>query len=241
MPAVSNKFEMFNRQVEQLWRRGKGRRTVAEQVLPEDFTGQIYLKARELHALNVSRRAELQEELQEVETAIATARLARPLGVIRDAAQVGRQPGIFDSPDDWSAIAPVDRGARFTTDETLAHKRKTLAPLQRRQAWLNAEISRLNAEVSNLEKIGKMATNGDKALLVYLAQGWAQKLEVGSEFVAQAAAAKLSPHYAFTASDMFGNPWPEEALDDDGNFDDDGGKLRGRVNYQEEVFYHVPE
>jgi hypothetical protein len=215
MPRVDELFQDVTAMIQKHADRRK-RKFQHQELLPEDFCGQIFVKARDEAAKIRERMDWLEGQLQRVNAELKEARAE----VIRACAHCwipGRRTGniLFD----FEVTDPQPDPNRLQLSPSALKMRQQKAyPLMKHKQAIERELSNRQLELSELKKIAERAGCGDVSLIFFLTDEWRSKLEISTSLFG-----KLPPAARLMGTrmvvDPFGNVLPQEAIGDDGKPD----------------------
>lgn len=224
MPSAQSFRDYFEVLHERILRRADARE-LAGSVLPPDFTGQVFNRAREEAARIRARIAVLDAAIGECRQELAAAekqvRALQPI-ILSAPRRRGDILGEF-------AIEPGKAtGGRIRSQEALEARQKLVEPLRRRLQALERERWLRGQELGQLRRIAGAAGSGEVALIHHLSDAWRSRLEIGPATLGKLpkpARALLGGNTLYV--DSAGRPLPPEALDEEGKPD---MPPRGRVS-----------
>lgn len=197
------------------WLKGVAQRLFAreqehkeEALLPEDFTGQVYLRAREQAAAIRARLGEIEAELGRIEAEIRQIR--RDVFAASEPATIPakRRGDILTQFE----IVPARSDPNFRQKGPKACEvAKQLYPLEVYHRKLMAEQQGRLSELGDLRRIATLAGDGSPAVIAWLAGKWSSTFGFGTGMNLPKPA-KLSGRIVGLC-DILGNPLPKEALD----------------------------
>lgn len=215
MPRVTELTDRFADLVKSGIERRKRMRQ-HENLLPEDFSGQIFSKARDEAAKIRERMDWLEGQLQRVNAELREARAE----VIRSCSHAwvpGRTRGniLFD----FEVTDPQPDPNRLQlSPKALKMRQEKIYPLVGHKKSIEREISNRQVELSELKKIAERAGAGDVSLIHFLSDSWQARLEIGAGLVGKLPKPVRMVGTRFL-TDPNGNVLPQEAIDASGKPD----------------------
>jgi hypothetical protein len=195
-----------------------------EQLLPADFSGQIFNKIRAEASIIKERLDWLEGQLQRVNAELKEARAE----VIRSCSHAwipGRTRGNILFGFEVTDPQP-DPNKLQLSPKALKMRQEKVYPLMKHKMSIEREISRRQMELCELRRMAERASQGDVTLIYFLSDAWRSRLEIGNALLG-----KLPPPVRMSGSriqvDPYGNPIPEDALDAEGKPDLEGHGWRG--------------
>lgn len=179
-----------------------------EALLPEDFTGQVYLRAREQAAVIRARLDAIAGELGRIEAEIRQIR--RDVFALSEPATIpARRRGDILT---QFFIEPAREDPNFRQKGQRAIEvQKQLGPLETYRARLMAEQQGRLTELADLRRIATLAGDGSPAVIAWLAGRWSSTFGFGAGMNLPKPA-KLSGR-VLGLTDAAGYFLPKEALD----------------------------
>jgi hypothetical protein len=215
MPSVQSFTDYFTALFERRLHRAD-QRDAAAAVLPADFSGAVFTRAREL-------AAEIDAALAALEPEIARARADLQAAEKQVAATRPRILSATRQRGDVLTKFSIEPGkptsAAVTTSATIKARKQLVEPLRQllqaleRQRWL------LEQERSQLKKIALRAGAGDVSLVIFLSDHWRSKLLIGPAALGKLPKAARELLGTTIYVDSQGNPLPAEALTEEGKPD----------------------
>jgi hypothetical protein len=195
-------------------------RKMEKVVLPEDFTGQIFIKCRDEAARIRNRIAFLDGERKHIRERIkALENEARSM-----------MPHIIRTKTTGDVLSKFkltsfDSGGRVLTEKVLAFRTNKIEPLRREENRLEHEIFIRNQELGHLKRIASACGRGDVGLLCLLSDQWRNRLMIGGSILGKLPepVRQLGERNTIFV-DSTGNVLPGEALGANGKPDLPSGK-----------------
>jgi len=218
MPRVDALFQYVTAMIQKYADRRK-RKFQHEGLLPEDFSGQIFIKCRDEAARIRERINFLESERSKVSAELKAAEFE-----VRQACShcwlPSKRKG--DILTEFVITDPMPDPLRSQlTPKALAMRQKRVFPLKKHLQAIDRELSSRQMELSELRRMAERASRGDASLIFFLSDAWRGRLEIGAGLLG-----KLPPAVRMSGVvlnvDPFGNPLPPEAITEDGKPDLEG-------------------
>ncbi|MBN1220084.1 MAG: hypothetical protein JXM69_14245 [Anaerolineae bacterium] len=209
--------QVIDAAIDRLATRAQERQEAREQfenLLPPDFTGQVFLAAvaagKEVEARLEFVQAELERVTGELKR-VRTERFDLCPRLMRPAKRKGDIFGEF-------TIEPPrpDPNVRLVTAEVIEFGKDKIRPLELYQRRLLAEQSSKQSLLNDLRKVATLASDGAPALIHFLSRFWSRRPEVGMGLLDKLPPAAKLMGERTVFCDKFGNPLPPQALGPDG-------------------------
>ena len=210
MPRVDELYQDVIARIQKSTDRRK-RKFQHEELLPEDFSGQIFIKCRDEAARIRERINFLESERSKVSAEIKAAELE-----VRQACShcwlPSKRKG--DILTEFVITDPMPDLLRSQlTPKALAMRQKRVFPLKKHLQAIDRELSSRQMELSELRRIAERASRGDASLIFFLSDAWRGRLEIGAGLLGKLPpVARMSGTRIIT--DQFGNVLPQEAVVD---------------------------